>query len=121
MSKKEQSIEKQLVIHGIIIDWPSHSGYGVSDWLSPDYDSKFLLELNNDVSTTFKRSEPVNLKAGEKIIVKCSKECYLRFYLLIPPGNVWIDVLFHFIVIFVVLAFVMWAASKVFEREGLVG
>ena len=40
--------------------------------------------------------------------------------LLIPLGNVWIDVLFHFIVIFVILALVMWAASKVFEREGLV-
>jgi hypothetical protein len=40
--------------------------------------------------------------------------------LLIPLGNVWLDVIFHFIVIFVVLALVMWAASKVFEREGLV-
>ncbi len=40
--------------------------------------------------------------------------------LLLPLGNVWIDVLFHLVVIFVVLALVMWAASKVFEREGLV-
>lgn len=40
--------------------------------------------------------------------------------LLIPLGNVWIDILFHFVVIFVVLALVMWGASKVFEREGLV-
>jgi hypothetical protein len=40
--------------------------------------------------------------------------------LLNPLGNVWIDVLFHLVVIFVVLALVIWAASKVFEREGLV-
>ena len=40
--------------------------------------------------------------------------------LLLPLGNVWIDVLFHLVVIFIVLAIIIWAASKAFEREGLV-
>ncbi|MFX0094970.1 MAG: ABC transporter permease [Candidatus Hodarchaeota archaeon] len=35
-------------------------------------------------------------------------------------GNVWVDIGFHITVLFITVAVVMWIASKVFEREGLV-
>ncbi|UCG00925.1 MAG: hypothetical protein JSW11_15075 [Candidatus Heimdallarchaeota archaeon] len=77
MSKREQSIEKKLIVQGIIIDEPIHCMYGSeSGWAR--YDSKFLLELKHDISVTFKRSEPVDLKAGERVLVKCSEDNYSR-------------------------------------------
>jgi hypothetical protein len=66
-----------LVIQGIIIDEPIHCMYGSeSGW--PRYDSKFLLELKHDLSVTFKRLEPVHLKVGETVIVKCREDNYIQ-------------------------------------------
>ncbi len=48
MSKKEKSREKNLVIQGIVAEDPFNYGYGVSDWLTPNYDSKFILELKTN-------------------------------------------------------------------------
>jgi hypothetical protein len=77
MSKTEQSIEKTLVVQGIVVDRPINCMYGnESGW--PRYDSKFLLELKHDVSVTFKRSDPAHLKAGDTIIVKCREDNYIR-------------------------------------------
>jgi hypothetical protein len=47
-----------------------------SGW--PRYDSKFLLELKHDLSVTFKRLEPVHLKVGETVIVKCREDNYIQ-------------------------------------------
>lgn len=77
MSKEEKSREKNLVIQGIIAEDPINYGYGVSDWLTPDYDSKFVLELKAEVSATFKKSDPVNLGVGERILVRFTEECYI--------------------------------------------
>jgi hypothetical protein len=78
MSKSEQSKEKGLVVQGIIIGDPIQSVYGVGDSGLARYDSKLLLELKHDVSATFKRSEPVHLKAGEIVLVKCREDTYTR-------------------------------------------
>jgi ABC-2 type transport system permease protein len=40
--------------------------------------------------------------------------------LLIPVGNIWVDVIFHLGSILLTLFTVIWIAAKVFEREGLV-
>lgn len=77
MSKAEQSIEKNLVVQGIIIDEPIHCMYGSESGWSR-YESKFLIELKHDVSVTFKRSEPAYLKAGETVIAKCREDNYIR-------------------------------------------
>ena len=78
MVKTEKSREKKLVIQGIVVDTPFTFGYGVSDWLTPDYDAKFLLELKANVSVTFKKSESVTLGVGETILVKHTGEFYVR-------------------------------------------
>ena len=77
MSKEEKSREKNLVIQGIIAEDPINYGYGVSDWMTPEYDSKFILELKTDLHVTFKRSDPVTLDVGERILVKTTEECYI--------------------------------------------
>ncbi len=77
MSKEEKSREKNLVIQGIIAEDPINYGYGISDWMSPEYDSKFILELKTDVFATFKKSDPVNLSVGERILVNNTGECYI--------------------------------------------
>lgn len=77
MSKEEKSREKNLVIQGIIAEDPINYGYGVSDWMTPNYDSKFILELKTEVFATFKKSDPVKLGVGERILVKNTEECYI--------------------------------------------
>ena len=77
MSKEEKSREKNLVIQGIIAEDPINYGYGLSDWAFPRYDSKFILELKTDVFATFKKSDPVNLSVGERILVRNTGECYI--------------------------------------------
>ncbi|MFX1285042.1 MAG: hypothetical protein ACFFB5_15375 [Promethearchaeota archaeon] len=77
MSKVEQSIEKNLVIQGVIVADPDNRCYG-SESGFPYYDTRFILELKTEVVATFKRSEPVKLSTGEKIPVKIREECYIR-------------------------------------------
>ena len=77
MSKEEKSREKNLVIQGIIAEDPINYGYGISDWMTPEYDSKFILELKTDLYVTFKRSDPVTLGVGDRILVKTDEECYI--------------------------------------------
>jgi 4-amino-4-deoxy-L-arabinose transferase-like glycosyltransferase len=35
-------------------------------------------------------------------------------------GNVWVDVGFHLLAIFLVIILVIWVASRIFDREGLI-
>ncbi|MHA2339101.1 MAG: ABC transporter permease [Candidatus Hodarchaeales archaeon] len=41
-------------------------------------------------------------------------------YLLNPFGEIWIDILFHIIIIFIYICLILWVTSKFFDREGLI-
>ncbi|MFX0209637.1 MAG: hypothetical protein ACFFDT_26895, partial [Candidatus Hodarchaeota archaeon] len=77
MSKVEQSIEKNLVIQGVIVDDPVNISYGSESGFAR-FNSRYILELKTEVFATFKRSEPVKLSAGERILVRIREECYIR-------------------------------------------
>lgn len=54
------------------------------------------------------------------IFHKMMRPQYYNVKALFGPNNLWMDFIFHFTALFITIAIILFIASKVFEREGIV-